>query len=76
MSAPYWLIERGSPCEWFISKCGPHDEWTTDVAKAARFTEWGAKKHAPELEQMGVRGPLRATEHVDCDGPDLGGAKP
>jgi len=65
----YWLIERGSPCEWWV---GNHHisnenggEWTTDASKAQHFNEWGAKHHAKELEQWGIRGPLMATEHMD-----------
>ncbi len=70
----YWLIERGSPAEWWVCGSGrgdgtmAHEEWTRDSAKAQRFNECGARKHAKELEQWGVKGPLRATEHIDCDG--------
>lgn len=73
----YWLIERGSPCEWWVCGTGKGDgtmiyeEWTRDASKALRFNEWGATHHAKELESWGVKGPLRATEHIDCAGPDL-----
>lgn len=79
--APYWLIERDGPygthhgCEWWVSGEGNghgtmlREEWTTDSAKAQHFNEWGAKHHAKELESWGVKGLLRATEHVDCAGP-------
>lgn len=68
-SKTYWLIERYSPCEWWV---GNHrisnengGEWTADASKAQHFNEWGAKQHAKELEQWGIPGPLRATEHMD-----------
>lgn len=69
----YWMIERGSPCEWWV---GNHrirnedgGEWTTDASKALHFSELGARNHAKELESWGIKGPLRATEHMDCYGP-------
>ena len=76
-SAPesYWLVERGSPCEWWVRGTGRgdgtmiHEEWTTDSSKAQRFSQWGAEHHAKELESWGVKGPLRATDHLDCNYP-------
>lgn len=73
----YWLIERGSPAEWWVCGSGKgdgtmlHEEWTRDASRALRFNEVGATRHAAELESWGVRGPLRATEHMDCAGPDM-----
>ncbi len=68
----YWMIERGSPAEWWVGNHRiPNEkggEWTTDSSKAQHFNEWGAKHHAKELEQWGIPGPLRATEHLDCNG--------
>ena len=68
---PYWMIERGSPAEWWVRGSGRGDgtmlfeEWTRDASKAQHFNEWGARRHAQELESWGVKGPLRATEHLD-----------
>lgn len=65
-----WLIERGSPAEYWVSGTGKGDgtmlreEWTADAYKAQRFSEWGAKKHAEQLESWGVKGPLRACGHT------------
>ena len=72
-AATYWLIERDSPvstfCEWWVRGMG--EEWTTDSFKAQRFNEDGARMHILDLKRWGVEGELRATEHIDCDGPDL-----
>ena len=67
----YWLIERGSPAEWWVS--GLPEVWTNESAMAQQFTEWGAKRYAEELQHppFNVVGPLRATEHINCIGPDL-----
>lgn len=78
--ATYWLIERDTPTnwkrvEWWVSGSWEkgrilHEEWTGDAFKAQHFNEWGAKQHAKELQQRGVLGPLRATEHLDHIGPN------
>ena len=71
-AAPYWLIERGSPAEWFVGMAGIcTDHWTRDASRAQRFSKWGAMTHAKDLAAWGVIGDLHATEHIDCDGPDL-----
>ncbi len=77
---PYWMIERGSPCEWWV---GNHrrsnafgGEWTTDSSKAMHFpSEEQAKRHIEDLVLWEIRGPLRATEHIDCIGPDHASAE-
>jgi hypothetical protein len=71
----YWLIERGSPCEWWVSNHRISNqlggEWTTDSSKALKFSEWGAKTTAAQLESCGIRGPLRVTEHIDMHNEDV-----
>lgn len=69
----YWMIERGSPCEWWVGNLRiPNEdggEWTTDSSKAQHFPEeWMGNHHAAELEKWGIRGPLRATGHLDMPG--------
>lgn len=70
----YWMIERGSPCEWWVGNLKiPNEdggEWTADSSKAQHFPDdWRAKLHAAELVSWGIPGPLRATEHIDVKGP-------
>lgn len=77
MNTTYWLIERGSPAEYWVKGSGNGDgtmaqeTWTNDPFKAQHFNEWGAKTHAVELGQWGVKGPLRTCEHMDCDMPAI-----
>jgi hypothetical protein len=66
-TGPYWLIERGSPAEWWVG--GMPEVWTKNAFEAQRFNQWGAETHAKELESWGVQGPLRATEHLDLTEP-------
>lgn len=68
----YWLIERGSPAEWWVGNhsTNPQNHWTRDSSKALKFNEWGANNHAEELKSWGVEGDLIATEHMDMTGPD------
>lgn len=68
----YWLIERDAACgcEWWVKGSVEHQEWTTDASRAQHFTEWGANHHAKELMDWGIKGNLRATEHINCNGPE------
>jgi len=62
---PYWLIERGSPAEWLAPGLGV-DHWTQDSSKALKLTRYIAE----EMVRLHYTD-ARATEHLDCAGPDV-----
>ena len=68
MSLVWWLIERGSPAEFWAGNDRPEAEWWTpdihQVQPMLRFpTQEGAQAEANKLEDMGVQGPLRVCDH-------------
>ncbi len=70
-SESFWVIERGSPAEYWVNGDGEVEGWTSNIFQAQHFNEWGAKTHMAELlgHRFGVKGPLRAREHIRSDEP-------
>lgn len=72
----YWLIERGSPAEWWAgTDRGVDHYWTRDVSTVhplLKFpTREGALYEADRIKHwsMVAGSELRVTEHLDCAGP-------
>lgn len=64
-SAPYYLIERGSPAEWLSDLRFKYPVWTSDSSKAMRFaTEEAALQFNVEHE-LDESADAFVTEHVD-----------
>lgn len=66
-AAAYWLIERGSPAEWWTG-----EGWTREAHLAAKFpTKEAARKQADWIWGLPIVGTpaLRVSEHLDCNGP-------
>ena len=68
----YWLIERGSPAEYYVSGHTPNIEWTTDFALATRFATEATANHQiygciSSAEAMQT--PVRVCKHMDVSGP-------
>jgi len=64
----YWLIEKGSPAEYYVAGHTPNIVWTRDPAEATRFTSertanWGIYGCFSSSEAMLDR--VRVCEHVD-----------
>ena len=79
----YWLIERGSPAEWWAGTDRPATEhWTKDVSKVhplLRFeTREAAKGEAERIRYFPtvIGSVIRVTEHIDCAGPALDSHEP
>jgi hypothetical protein len=72
-ASTYWLIERGSPAEWLaeyadgIEGDAP-EKWTRKAHEAIRF-EWLADARYAISLRVVDKPSVRATEHMDCDGP-------
>lgn len=69
----YWVIEQGSPAEYYVTGRSEHGiEWTSDHAKATRF----AKEESARMTVYWNIAPthsmtrdVRVCSHINCGGP-------
>lgn len=73
--AAYWLIERGSPAEWWAGTDRIAGPWTRDVSQVHPMLKFPTREQAQhEADRIAdwpmVQGAqLRVTDHLDCYGP-------
>ena len=71
---PYWLIEKGSPAQWWKEGWGSYGDYVEKWTASAHLALWFPTRESAQMEldrivSFGVKGIIHVTDHLDMDRP-------